>query len=90
MTTSQSPIHVLRAQADNIARIVKAIERGEQPIEDRGGKIAASRATGRTKFAVAMDDKIITVEMSWVKISESSEAELSAMILREMRGEAAH
>ena len=90
MTTSASPLHLLKSQADNIARIVKAIERGEQPIEDRGGKIAASRETGRTKFAVVMDDKIITVEISWAKIAASSEAEISAMILREMRGEAAH
>lgn len=90
MTTSLSPLSRLKAQADNIARIVKAIERGEDVIEDRGGKIAASRALGRTKFAIVMDDKIISVEMSWATIAESSETEISSMILGEMRGSRQH
>ena len=90
MTTSNSPLRVLKTQADNIARIVKAIERGEEVVEHKGGKIAGSCATGATKFGVAIDDKVITVEMTWAKIAASSEAEISAMILREMRGSRAH
>lgn len=87
MTTSRSPLRVLKAQADKIARIVKAIERGEEVMEDVGGKIAASRASGFTQFAIAMDDKVILIEMSWRKIAASSEAAISAMVLKEMREE---
>lgn len=87
MTTSRSPISKLKAQSDNIARILKAVERGEDVIEDKGGKIAASRQRGVTQFAVVQDDKIITVTMAWDQIKSSTEAEISAMILREMRGE---
>lgn len=33
MTTSQSPLRVLRAQADAIAAKIKAAERGELPLK---------------------------------------------------------
>jgi len=59
MTTSHSPRRVLKAQADKIAQSIKDVERGENPDEDRGGKIAASRNRDTFKVAVAMDDKRI-------------------------------
>lgn len=92
VTTSQSPLRVLKAQADNIAKIIKAVERGENPVEDRGGKIAAARNRDTFKVAVAMDDKIITIDMAWATIRANSEIGLAEYILKLMRGsrEATH
>jgi len=85
MTTPQSPLRVLKAQADMIAKTIKAIERGE-PVNDPGGKIAASRATGVFKPGIVMDDKVITIEITWAQISETSEVALAEYILKLMKG----
>ena len=85
MTTSHSPLRVLKAQADHIAKTVKAVERGENPIEDRGGKIAVALTKDSVKFGVVMDDKVITIEMTWATIRETSEAGISEFILKQMR-----
>lgn len=85
MTTARSPLRVLKAQADNIAKIVKAVERGENPIEDRGGKIAAARNKPSVKFGVVMDDKIITIDMPWVTIRDTSEVGIAEYVLKQMR-----
>lgn len=86
MTTSQSPLRVLKAQADKIAKTLKAAERGEAVADDPAGKIAASLARGFVKLAVAMDDKIVTIEMPWSKVRETSEAGMSEYVLDLMRG----
>lgn len=86
MTTSRSPLRVLKAQADNIAKIIKAVERGDNPIEDVGGKIAAARGRESVKFAVVQDDKIISINLPWVTIRETSEAGIAEYILKHMRG----
>lgn len=85
MTTKNSPLRVLKAQADSIAKTVKAVERGENPIEDRGGKIAASRARGNFKFGVVMDDKVVTIDMTWATVAATSEVGLAEYILKQMR-----
>ena len=85
MTTSQSPLGVLKAQADNIAKMMKQAERGELP--DPTGEIAKARARPEFKTAVIQDDKIVTIEMTWSQIRETSEVALAAMILKLMRGE---
>ncbi len=86
MTTSKSPIRKIKAQADNMARILKAIERGEKVAADPAGKIAAALARGLVKFGIVMHDKIITVEMPTSTIRETSEAGISAYIVNYMRG----
>lgn len=86
MTTSHSPLRVLKAQADAIAKIIKAVGRGETPKEDVGGRITAARGREAVKFGVMMDDKFISIEITWTKIREASEVSLAEMILREMRG----
>jgi len=86
MTTSHSPLRVLKAQADKIAQTIKAVERGENPVEDRGGKIAAARDKPGFKVGVVMDDKVLVVEMAWSTIRETSEVGLSEYILKHMRG----
>ena len=85
MTTSLSPVHVLKAQADRTAAILKAAERGERVAGDAGGKIAAARARDTVTFAVVMDDKIIKIEMAWTTIRDTSEAGIAEFILNQMR-----
>jgi hypothetical protein len=85
MTTAHSPLRVLKAQADHIAKMVKAIERGENPTEDRGGKLAAARNRASVKFGVVMDDKVLTIDMTWVTIHQTSEVGLAEYILKQMR-----
>lgn len=86
MITSQSPRSAIKAQSDMIAKLLKAVERGERPIEDIGGKIAASLASGKVKAGIVMDDKLVTLEMPWIMIKATSEVGLSEMIGRYMRG----
>jgi hypothetical protein len=86
VTTSHSPLRVLKAQADMIAKTIKAVERGENPVEDRGGKIAAARNRPGFKVGVVMDDKVITIDMAWSTIRETSEVGLAEYILKHMRG----
>lgn len=86
MTTSKSPFRRIKAQADNMARILKAIERGERVAEDRAGKIAAALKRGVVKFGIVMDDKIITVEMPTAVIRETTESAISEYIVKHMRG----
>ena len=86
MTTSHSPLRVLKAQADKIAQKIKAAERGDLSADDPYGKIAAALDKPSVKFGVVMDDKVITIEMPWETIRKSGEVALSEMILRRMRG----
>jgi hypothetical protein len=86
MTAAHSPLRVLKAQADNIAKTLKAIERGEMVATDPAGKIDASRAKGSISFAVAMDDRILKIEMPWATICDTSEVGIAEYILKQMRG----
>ena len=85
MTTAYSPLSELKAQADKIAKMVKAIERGENPVEDRGGKLARARQDSGIVFGVVMDDKVLKIEMMWATIREMSEAGIAEYILKHMR-----
>lgn len=85
MTTAQSPLHELETQARQCAAMLKKAERGETVANDPGGKIATARKTPSVTFAVAMDDKILKVEMPWVTIRETSQAGIAEYILNQMR-----
>lgn len=86
MTTKDSPLPRLKAQADKMAALLKKAERGEKfNVNDPAGKIAAARTRDTVKFAVAMDDKILTIEMSWKTIRETTAAGISEYILAQMR-----
>lgn len=92
MTTARSPLRVLKAQADRIAAGLKALERGELPagvanIGADPAKLAASRQRPTITFGLFMDDKTLKIEMAWSKIAETSEAGLSAFLLKQMRDE---
>lgn len=85
MTTKHSPLSALKKQADNIAQMLKAAERGDKIDVKFAAKIEAARHRESFKFAVVMDDKIITIDMPWKTIQSTSEVGLSEFIVREMR-----
>lgn len=90
MTTSQSPLRVLKAQADKIANAIKMAERGE-PVEPAfAAKLAEARGRTSFKIGIVMDDKLVTIEIPWPTIRETTEVSLGAYILRLMRGERQH
>ena len=84
MTTKDSPIEVLRAQAVAIATHMKKAERGE--VEDE--RIKEAREKGFFKVGIAMDDKLITIEISMETIRNTGARALSEYILKQMREEA--
>ena len=85
MTTKNSPLRVLKAQADKIAKTLKAAERGEEVGVAHEWKIAAARKEGSVKFAIFMDDKMLKIEMAWTTIRDTSEAGISEYIMKQMR-----
>lgn len=85
MTTARSPLSQLKAQAYKIARLLKAAERGD-PIDDQdAAKLRRARSKDVIKFAVIMDDKILSIEMPWDYICETSEVGIAEWILNQMR-----
>lgn len=85
MTTKNSPIRVLKLQADKIAAVIKAAERGEKIDAKFAEKMEAARTKESFKFGIVMDDKTITIEMPWTTVRSSSEVGLSEYILKQMR-----
>lgn len=85
MTTAHSPLRVLKAQADKMAMILKAAERGDKIDVPYAAKIIEARARETVKFVVAMDDKWLKIEMPWATIKETSEAGISEYIVKQMR-----
>ena len=86
MTTSHSPLSKLKAQADGIAMLLKQVERGELIKTAFAQKLYDARKGDKVKFAVVMDDKILSIEMTWDIISKTSEVGIAEYILRYMRG----
>jgi hypothetical protein len=89
MTTKNSPLARLKAQADQIAQTLKAAERGEKIDVRFAARIAAARGQSRIEFAVVMDDKILTIDMPWTLIRATSAAGIAEYIVSQMR-EARH
>lgn len=85
MTKKTSPLRELKAQACRIAQSLKAADRGEPIAYDPGGKIAAARGRESFKFAIAMDDKVISIDMPWATIRTYSEVGLAEYFLKLMR-----
>jgi len=85
MTPKTSPLRELKAQACRIAQSLKAADRGEQIAYDPGGKIVAARGREDIKFAIAMDDRLISVDMPWTTIRNYSEIGLAEYFLKLMR-----
>lgn len=85
MSTKNSPLSKLKAEADNIARHLAAFERGDPVDPSFAAKMQAARANPSVKFAIIMDDKIITLEIPWTTIKSSGEVAMSEYILKQMR-----
>lgn len=85
MTTKNSPLRVLKTQADNIAQKLKAFERGERADVRFAEKLDAARGKESLIFGIMMDDKLIQVTMPWTLIHETSEVGLAEYILKQMR-----
>lgn len=86
MTTSSSPLRVLKAQADKIAEMIKAAERGETIDPRFAAKLEAARATPFLRVGIVMDDKVISIDMPCDTIRSTGEVGLSEYILKQMRG----
>jgi hypothetical protein len=60
----------LRQEAHKIASKLKAAANGEKIASDPLGKIEASKARGYLDFAIAMDDKILKIQIPWTTIND--------------------
>lgn len=85
MTTKHSPLRLLRLQADKIAAMLKAAERGDKINARFAEKIAEARTRDSFKCGIVMDDKVLTLELPWATVRNTSEAGLSEYIVRQMR-----
>ena len=85
MTTKHSPLSKLKKQADFIAQVLKAAERGEKLDVMFAEKLLAARDKPNVKFSVAMDDKFLVIDMAWSSIRETSETALAQYVLKQMR-----
>lgn len=90
MTTSYSPLSALKAQADRIAMLIKAAERGEKIDVKFWEKIEEARKQDRFVVGIVMDDKVLRISILWTMIKSTSEVALAAYILKKMRGARDH
>lgn len=85
MSTSHSPLKKLKTEAARIAKQLKMLAAGKSTANDPAGKIKAALARETVNFGIVMDDKVLTVEMPWSQIRETSEAGIAEWILDYMR-----
>lgn len=86
MTTRYSSLRELTAQADKIAAVLKAAERGEKIDVLFAEKIEAARKQAEFKVGIVMDDRLVKIEISWATIGSMTETGLAKWILDLMRG----
>lgn len=85
MTTKDSPLRVLKAQADKIARTLVDAERGVFHDNHFAQKWREARSRDVIKMGILMDDKVITLDIPWTTIQSTGEVGMSEYILRQMR-----
>lgn len=86
MTTKDSPLEDLKAQADNIATMLKNAEAGVFPQHIPNiKKVMEARSNPTIKVGIVMDDKVLAPELEWATIRGMSHHELSRWIVRQMR-----
>lgn len=85
MSTKHSPLSQLKAQANTIAATIKAAERGDKIDVRFAQKIAEARLKETFKVGIVMDDKVLTIEIPWATIQDTTEASLATWILNEMQ-----
>lgn len=72
MTTKDSPPEKIHAQAVKIAKRLKLMVPDHKP---------------HVKIGIIMDDKVLTIKMTWEKLASLTEAELVVAICAYMREE---
>lgn len=77
MTTSMSPDWKIRKQSDAIASRLKAASRGDIEM--------SSENPDKIKLGIAMDDKIIIIEITWALIRDTLESDLSTLVFNLMK-----
>lgn len=85
MTTKNSPTAVLRAQAEEIARLIKEAERGNPVAPEFKRRFEEARRRDEFKAGVVMDDKTIILTLPWTVIKAHSRDELCEWILAAMQ-----
>lgn len=85
MTSKNSPLSELKRQANEMARIISAAERGEVVDAKFAEKIKEARDKPSFKVGIFMDDKVITIEILWSVVKSSGEVGLAEYILNLMR-----
>lgn len=86
MTTKDSPLRVLKAQADKIAACITAFERGGPPPDVRfAERLEKARGRESIRIGIAMDDKILSLDLKWDMISAMGEGALAEYVLKLMR-----
>lgn len=85
MSTRYSSLSVLKRQAGEMAAMIKAAGRGEKVAAQFAERVEAARKTNVLKTGIVMNDKVITIEMTWETIRSTSEAGIAEYILRQMR-----
>ena len=85
MTTKESPLRVLKSQAERIAKSLAAFERGEAIDVRFAERLKAARDKEIVKIGIVMDDKIITLDMPWTVIKSSGEVAMTEYLLNMMR-----
>lgn len=84
MTTKKSPLRVLKHQADKIASIICAAERGDPIDAQFAKKLQEARASESVSVGIVMDDKIVKLDLPWSVIRHSGQDGLSEYILAQM------
>lgn len=74
MTNKNSPPEKLKEQADRMAYGIKSLEQNMK-VKERP----------YIKFGVAMDDKLLTMQIEWTVIRDTSAEALSALIMKHMQ-----
>lgn len=86
MTTAHSPDHIIRAQAKKIVRHLKAAEKNDWTgVSVKDSQLNTARQMPGIKVGVAMDDKIVRLELSWVIIRDTEDDALVEYIVKLMR-----
>ena len=77
-------MHTLKAQADAIARTIKAAEQGQQIDARFAATMDEARDRTSFKIGIVMDDGVVLLDMPWTVIRASGEADLSRYLLKQM------
>ena len=85
MTTKNSPLRELKAQADKIAATLAAAERGEVIDPHFAARLHEARLKDVVTVGIVMDDKVIKIDLPWTLIKSTGEVGMSEYILRQMR-----